>query len=1611
MSNFRLQNVDFSRQTLLNKTSRPLPVLALYPTNTASTTLSVTVSSTQIIITYISSAGTETPSVTYTDKSSQEVALEISALDVPITARAIHQVASLNSGDMIDVSASVIPNGFNAYDRIESNGIVLRANKIAVRHKRASKINVLPPYAASPSLPWYPRITNGAFTQEKDGRTYTFNIPEFDNQPWSLIYGKPFRDLENVTPTLVSKNVYQLPRFPVFWNGENISLFNGDAPISANLIEDVDVNNGLLYLKAEANVRAGFNVDYTYLETTYEYRELNVNSHLSQNPLLLDKYVVFYLLPAEGNNTARKRSVYHVVADSIEEGTNSIILPDQDTPIAIIGAYNIRQLFNADKLSVLDTRSLGGGMKMSSGPKSAKLNIGSPLIKQGREIEDVYSEGYRFWDVGNYDGESYPGAAVVAMDLPEDSKNILPISDLTNRATKHLTAGVYPSLKFTERELPSVSGISSQISAAYNLDLSEQYTKETTSTEDLLTTIPSSFEGAGWLLRDLQVPDSILVPEDWQGFNPFVLVTGNQEKYIEVDKDTAAVMPYLRSSARPGISWEERNVNVSVTTGQDDVLYSPWKKITAFDTSEVETGKVEKKYFTLSSDSIKKQFRNFKINSPFITGNLTEELYNELDTIIGNVFDLQAADENTDQTTYGTQVIYSYSDVTDKSAKAQSSSYILNSPLYNNIFKLDDTPLEDKYSGQLDQIGKDFILHGTYNTGHLMKVYSFPENEYVTYEEVSQEFDFSDALTTLADYLNFKNRRNSWESVADTGAFVLRELVKTLNSTLTEAEYANAVPSSWIWRIPSFTFSGVAWPTEVSLGTQQAEVTRTGNYDYAYNYSFAPFISSVLSSTGESISDSSLLSAYSNLFNVTENYTVADNEASINATRTKDGFDTTTHWFVGHNRLGTYLGNTLVSLIKGYEYLKKYQVTRGAVQDVSQPSGASLNDLNTLFGWIEQILDEGYDALYHNLLRGGIAESETANAIFGYGWYLNNWKENYGLRGKTYTTPLKTKFVNLFEFGIQQCLKNLFNSSSEFLETITINSDPGPFGSRVPTKFLLPLAEAVKYNYQKYAGIAEALINNLKNTYSNDGLYYLDPYKATSTPGNLEQVLEGYTRMYRYLASTGSFNTWEPVSSDLDELRATEFLPQFDSYGSDPVSGWDGVKNTISFWKYYNSGDVEASAKLIKSFGINTIEMPLDYMYWRQNSGEFINRLDHLYQVCSDNSLRIIPTLFDGNEQSVSEANLSGYVNDYGYTGGRYYYEGITGKDFVYGAGSGEVYISTLLSGYDSHPATLAWSMARKPVNNAQAVANYNTLAYEIKEFTTTPVIYNIDKNLSLAEFQSITSGTPSINPYLYAEPNSADDTFNLVSPLYNDNYDFIGVQPDSLFSYFLSVTTGQLVNSSKKVVVTNQGDGAYADYDVTLRSINLPFGLSNLFVVSGEEYGVLYSDGTSRNSRQLQKIVDSAIADGVSPTGEVIQEKLFLDKHFYQTGYNSSTTSVELASALEVWNTREQFSASTSGSLYTQVLALQRLQESFNTLNFVSQWTEDKYNVPQVFSVVDCQNLDYYASTWSGVNVFDTGATYYLTGSELDYNRYNTFVDDWAGHLYSLYLKLVNNG
>lgn len=251
VGNYNLTNIEFSRQVLLQRLSRPQPAIAIYPQNSIDTTLQIQVidNATVIGFRYVAST-TTTASVSFIDKSVQQVVLEINQLGLPLKAISLVNIDVLSQGDFISLGSSyvAIPNEIGVYDRLQSKGIILRSKRFTVKHKTDSKIKIVQPYFEDASLPWYPRITNGSFTQVYKNKVYHYYIPEFDNQTWSSVYGKPFKDLKGITPLLVDNNVYQLPRTPVLWNGESMILYDGDAPISSSVIQDIDINNGLIYI-------------------------------------------------------------------------------------------------------------------------------------------------------------------------------------------------------------------------------------------------------------------------------------------------------------------------------------------------------------------------------------------------------------------------------------------------------------------------------------------------------------------------------------------------------------------------------------------------------------------------------------------------------------------------------------------------------------------------------------------------------------------------------------------------------------------------------------------------------------------------------------------------------------------------------------------------------------------------------------------------------------------------------------------------------------------------------------------------------------------------------------------------------------------------------------------------------------------------------------------------------------------------------------------------------------------------------------------------------------------------------------------------------------------
>jgi hypothetical protein len=1575
-----------------------MPGIVLYPTNSTGTSLLVQIinNATVIALRYVASTTTNV-SITFTNKSTETVALEINSCGLPIKAVVVANTESHSQGDFISTDGYVdIPHGFSVYDRTTDGGVLLRVKKVYTRHTKRSSIYLLTPHLDSPSVPWYPRINNGSFTQKYKDKLYHFYIPEYDSQAWSLEYGKPFKDLYGIQPIPIDTDVYQLPRYPVYWNGQNLTIYNKDLAVPGNVITDIDTNNGIIYLNPEYNISKDFTIDYTYLENCFIYKEININGHFSNNPLILEKFVVIYMIPAESANVVNKRTVFHAAGNSIEEAIASISTDSPDIPIAIIGAYSIHPVAASDNVNILDTRSKGGGLRDVKGPTSPVHKLQNVLDSTETPIEDLYDESYRFWDIGHIDGEPYPGAAAVAVDLPDDLKEILPISDIQKKASKFLAAGVYPSIRFTDRPSPAITGMSCQTSCGLNLDFSDIFTITGSYTTGVGSTIPNTASGAGWFLDSTNIPRSALISSGWDVFNPQPTIRLQENSYVlEVNTNTGVSCTYLKGTSNAEISWEERIVSYNGSSVDDPITYGEWNSKRYLDTKECTSGHLIKNYLHFPPSNQTKQYRNVSIYSPYRYSSLSTTLESGISQIIDSTLSLLNDDY---------EHVSGYTNIS--STASVHSDYVLSSNEMLNLYSIAETPLEVRYAPQLAAIGNKLVTEGTYQEDHFFRYYSQNVNNYIEVTDLEYYvFDFNRPLKTLNKYLDFKYRNSGWSAADTSGASSSTGLVYSIvRSTGVYGSYRPGLPVYWTYFNINQTFSGITLATNDSL----TEIVLDQNNDFAYSLGFEYVLSSLLSFTGRSV-PSTLNQVYNDVYNIVNTDVIANVNDAVYGVRTLSGYDTTSHWALSQNRVSTYLGNNLYSLIQGYEYMYKYNTYREYPSDITQPTAAGAARLQAIFSGIESVLLDGYDAVYNNVLRGGLTEPDVALTLYGYGWYLNNWYKNYGICSTPYTRDFRSNFSGLFTCGLKQLIKNQFTEDG-LLEIKSINGSPGPFRASVPSKILYPLGEALRYNYEEWKGVSEGIVRYLIDTYSVSGLYYQDPFKQSTLAGKEDDVLGGLSAMYRSIAGTGSYPSFEPISQEFNSLRSTQFLPNFYSYDTgSPTGTWAGVGNELSFWKYYHSGDVESSIAAIKDIGINCININLDYMLWIADSSIFTNNLDHLFRTCYDNRVKVIPSLFATAGTSVPAGQETAYYG-YGHTGGRYTSSWIREVGMLTGNGSGETYVTYVVNRYKNEPALLGWSPFSEPVHYGQAVANCSSVIYLISSLCDNPIIYNASYPLSQADLGGAADAdsdlTGVISHYYGISSYETVDDYAFVAPVDSARVSAISIPIPCSSSIFL-----ENINLNKTIIASSMGDGTYNDYELAVSLVsdsNLPVVFSNLFIKSGTEGGCVYNTTEARNVRQVNSIEAMATSAGIATDNPYTQLRSFTNRYFYHSGYVPSYTAENLISEITGWANRSistPFSSANTGEYVRQIDLLNKGQTIIDYFNY-SYWGSD-YVIPRLLSNEECHNLDYYRSTWA----LASGLNYWTISGEQDLESYDNFLTSWGTYLGGLYTRLNIDG
>lgn len=395
--------------------------LVLYHSNsgTFGTDFSISGTDTSVVLEQMYPA--KTIEIGYIDKNIRDFQRDINVSNLPFKAVALNEALNLDTGELVTNTST--PN----YE----GGYFIDLKRHVVRYQEETRIRIDGVSDSIRTAPWYPRIDIGTISKSHGGKNYIFSVPEYENQLWHPIYGRPYKPGADKGLFSDRKKI-SLKDKPLYYRDSNIDIsVDGGVPLY-DMIEDVDEQNGFIYLKEELPQNSEVFVEYTYKDHSYVYDKINLNPAIEQNPGIAGRYVLIYLKPTEvhPDGISRSKSIHHKVANNLLDAIVS--LPYENEPILILGGYHIRQTNTVEDSNILDTRTRGGGIKDTEYSSSLEKNKNT----------------YSVTDVGFADGVPYPGSSVIVAEIPEEVKDVMTVAEIKRRISKHVTLGVDTLLEF-----------------------------------------------------------------------------------------------------------------------------------------------------------------------------------------------------------------------------------------------------------------------------------------------------------------------------------------------------------------------------------------------------------------------------------------------------------------------------------------------------------------------------------------------------------------------------------------------------------------------------------------------------------------------------------------------------------------------------------------------------------------------------------------------------------------------------------------------------------------------------------------------------------------------------------------------------------------------------------------------------------------------------------------------------------------------------------------------------------------------------------------------------------------------------------------------------------
>lgn len=466
----------------------------------------------------------------------------------------------------------------------------------------------------APGESWFVSIYNSSFVYKNK----LYNIPEYNDQSFTIF---PIKKIYREQALWVDKNICKIqreglliilptlsiiPRFDIDIiikdsSGKTIKLAT-TRQLSENEIEkeyqDEEGNytglfwnrNGIQsydsltgFVKLNFDIQSDWNILCTYYRVAndYEYIERDINPIINQD--IRNTKLVFYI-----KSGASEKSLYHLVVNE-----DDIIIDSNDKDIQLsgmkysttLGSFsalytingtngkfnnNVNNQFgnffilgeivpkdsnNISDTTVIDIRKRGGGVKE----------------KYYNEFVDIFPQIKWFYDIGNWDGQAYPGNSVVFINLPrtilKEYGGNFEHNDVIQQIKKHISSGVYPLIRYYSIQ-PYITSVTTSNNSV-TLEWTNENTNITSGNEIVYRVLVSKDHGRTWKFYD---PDTqTLINEDGilptaftsnmatiQSLNDFTVYTfsiiaynkdniaGERSKYISV-VPTTFLVKYLTS--------------------------------------------------------------------------------------------------------------------------------------------------------------------------------------------------------------------------------------------------------------------------------------------------------------------------------------------------------------------------------------------------------------------------------------------------------------------------------------------------------------------------------------------------------------------------------------------------------------------------------------------------------------------------------------------------------------------------------------------------------------------------------------------------------------------------------------------------------------------------------------------------------------------------------------------------------------------------------------------------------------------------------------------------------------------------------------------------------